>query len=328
MPRCNTRSGPVACMEMRQTGLNPTTPMRSLRIFSTTPVVPKYKMTAHALDPSLYALSPEEAAFFKAATGIDDDAVLKAHILMVQEKAYKVAPYPCIYGFAFLKMGITQNIVYESILKIGRERKDAIFLDIGCCFSVDSRKAAADGFPACNIVASDLKQEFLELSHVLFNTSKDTYPGHFVAGDIFDPVVLSVAPPSRGVPHSPRPDLSALTSLNPLRGYCSVINASTFFHLFAEEKQLHVARALAGLLSSEPGSLTCGMHVGREEAGILPASVFGSNVDMFCHSPQSWKAMWDGVFTKGEVKVEASLSATEPNTNRQIHILTWSVTRL
>ncbi|KAF9240254.1 hypothetical protein BU15DRAFT_74170 [Melanogaster broomeanus] len=158
------------------------------------------------LDPSLYALSTAEAAFFKAATGIDDDAALKAHIIMAQAKAYKVAPYPCIYGFSFLRMVITRNMIYEDILKIGRERKDAIFLDIGCCFSVDSRKVAADGFPACNIVASDLKQEFLELSHVLFNTSQDTYPGHFVAGDIFDPVVLSVEPSSRGVPPSPRPD--------------------------------------------------------------------------------------------------------------------------
>ncbi|KAF9240249.1 hypothetical protein BU15DRAFT_74165 [Melanogaster broomeanus] len=277
------------------------------------------------LDPSLYALSPSEAAFFKAVTGIDDDAGLKAHILMVQEKAYKVAPYPCIYAFSFLRMVVTRNTAYEDILKIGREQKDAIFLDMGCCFSVDSRKAAADGFPACNIVASDLKQEFLELSHALFNTSKDTYPGHFVAGDIFDPAVLSVKPPNRAVPSSPRPDLSALTSLNPLRGHCSVINASAFFHLFTEEKQLHVARALAGLLSSEPGSLICGTHVGAQEPGMLADK--GGKFELFCHSPKSWEAMWDGVFTMGEAKVEASLNKIE-FMNQELQALTWSVTRL
>jgi len=283
--------------------------------------------TSSLLDPSLYALSPSEEAFFKAATGIEDDAALKTHVMMVQEKAYKVAPYPCIYGFNFLRLVITRNMVYEDILKIGRERKDAIFLDIGCCFSVDSRKAAADGFPACNIVASDLKQEFLELSHALFNTSKDTYPGHFVAGDVFDPAVLSVEPPSRGVPPSPRPDLSALTSLNPLRGHCSVINASSFFHLFNEERQLHAARALAGLLSSEPGSLICGIHLGAQEAGVWTDNVAGGKFDLFCHSPKSWRAMWDGLFTMGEVKVEASLKTIE-TMNREIHMLTWSVTRL
>ncbi|KAF9240253.1 hypothetical protein BU15DRAFT_61578 [Melanogaster broomeanus] len=223
------------------------------------------------LDPNLYALSPSEEAFFKAATGIEDDEALKTHVIMVQEKAYKVAPYPCIYVFNFLRTVITRNMVYEDILKIGRERKDAIFLDIGCCFSVDSRKAAADGFPACNIVASDLKQEFLELSHALFNTSKDTYPvGAF--------------------PLRPRPDLSALTSLNPLRGHCSVINASSFFHLFNEERQLHAARALAGLLSSEPGSLICGIHLGAQEAGVWTDNVAGGKFDLFCHSPKSWES--------------------------------------
>ncbi|KAF9240245.1 hypothetical protein BU15DRAFT_74160 [Melanogaster broomeanus] len=280
--------------------------------------------TCTPLDPSLYALSPAEAAFFKATTGIDDDAALKAHIIMVQDKAYKVAPYPCIYGFSFLRNHQTSSMRTS---QIGRERKDAILLDIGCCFSVDSRKAAADGFPACNIVASDLKPEFLELSHVLFNTSKGTYPGHFVAGDIFDPVVLSVAPPSLAVPPSPRPDLSAITSLNPLRGHCSVINASAFFHLFTEEKQLHVARALAGLLSSEPGSLICGLHLGAEEPGMLSLGILEGKFDIFCHSPQSWEAMWEKVFTMGEVKVEASLHKSE-FMNSEHALLIWSVTRL
>ncbi|KAF9240250.1 hypothetical protein BU15DRAFT_74166 [Melanogaster broomeanus] len=250
------------------------------------------------LDPSLYALSPAEAAFFKAATGIDDD---------------RSAQGPYLHGSG------------ESIQ--GREREDAIFLDVGCCFSVDSRKAAADGFPACNIVASDLIPEFLELSHALFNTSKDTYPGHFVAGDIFDPVVLSVEPHSGAVPPSPRPDLSALASLNHLRGHCSVIHAAAFFHLFTEEKQLHAARALAGLLSSEPGSLICGVQKGAQEPGIVTNYILGGKFDFFCHSPNSWEAMWNKVFTMGEVKVEASLR-TFVAMKRETSMLSWSVTRL
>ncbi|KAG8214701.1 hypothetical protein J3R82DRAFT_9786 [Butyriboletus roseoflavus] len=42
------------------------------------------------LDPSLYALSTESSAFFKFATGIDDDDELKEHILNVQAQAYAV----------------------------------------------------------------------------------------------------------------------------------------------------------------------------------------------------------------------------------------------
>jgi hypothetical protein len=44
-----------------------------------------------AVDTSLYSLSSEEAAFFKAQIGIGDDEDLKRHILEVQAKAYKAS---------------------------------------------------------------------------------------------------------------------------------------------------------------------------------------------------------------------------------------------
>lgn len=43
------------------------------------------------LDASYYNPRPEEVAFFKELTGIEDDAALKEHILKVQAKAYQVA---------------------------------------------------------------------------------------------------------------------------------------------------------------------------------------------------------------------------------------------
>ena len=46
---------------------------------------------ARDLDPRLYYLTEDEAAFFKATTGIDNDEELKAHILMVQKMAYEVS---------------------------------------------------------------------------------------------------------------------------------------------------------------------------------------------------------------------------------------------
>lgn len=42
------------------------------------------------LDPSLYKLGDEEAAFFKQSTGIKDSEELKQHILQVQKEAYAV----------------------------------------------------------------------------------------------------------------------------------------------------------------------------------------------------------------------------------------------
>ena len=75
------------------------------------------------IDERFYNLSmgPEEVQYLKAETGIEDDDALKAHVLQVQQKAYKVLsglsagrlihdrfilqeyPYPCILYFVFIK---------------------------------------------------------------------------------------------------------------------------------------------------------------------------------------------------------------------------------
>ncbi|KIJ66722.1 hypothetical protein HYDPIDRAFT_85606 [Hydnomerulius pinastri MD-312] len=276
----------------------------------------------------LYKLSPEDAAFFKAQTGIDNDEALKEHILAVQERAYKVVPYPCIRSFTFLHLDMTKLPVYESIINLGRERSNAVLLDIGCCFGVDARKAAADGFPLKNIVASDLKKEFLDLGHDLFKTSPASYPGNFVSGDAFDPDTLDIVPPFNEPPSTQIPDLTTLTSLNPLAGHCSVIHASKFFHLFTEDNQLRLARALAGLLSPEPGSILCGGHVANWEKGVIEVEIGGEVYVMFCHSPESWVAIWDGgVFDKGKVKVDTAMKEYE--TDEGVYwYLQWAMTRL
>ena len=132
------------------------------------------------------------------------------------------------------------------------------------------------------------------------------------------------------------PDLRSLTSLNPLHGRVFAIHASSFFHLFDEEKQLHLARALAGLLSPEPGSMIFGVHVGApEKKGFVP-SLRSRDHRLWCHSPESWIELWDGlVFEKGVVKVQTNLVHKErrnlqPDAPRDAMItyLVWSVTRL
>ncbi|KAG6327578.1 hypothetical protein ID866_11511 [Astraeus odoratus] len=225
-------------------------------------------------------------------------------------------------------MAITKLPVYQDIIKIGRERENAIFVDVGCCLSTESRRVAADGFPACNIVAFDLKKEFLQLSHVLFRSTKETYPGHFIAGDALDPAILDVAPPARGSIQEPPPDLSTLTSLNPLRGHCSVINASAFFSCFSEELQLRVARAVGGLLSPVPGSIICGYQPGAITKGKYIYPFLGNDVDIFCHSPETWMELWNGtVFAKGEVEVATHLAEISVFGVKR-HVLMWSVRRL
>ena len=268
---------------------------------------------------------------------------------------------------------------YRDLLKIGKSRRGAIYLDIGSCgknrhlsiflkiltyFFItivgnDARKLVADGFPLDQIVTSDLRQgdffaiwvidwgktslltsfvlpEFSGIGHNLFRTSQETYPIAFVPGDVFDPKHLEVVPPlasahaaSTGSPEDPTPDLCNLISLNPLHGRVFAIHASSFFHLFSEEKQLYVARALAGLLSPEPGSVIFGMHVGSAEKGFIVSPMPGE-LCMFCHSSESWTELWDGViFEKGLVNVQAELvQMGKEEQSTMFTVLVWTVTRL
>ncbi|KAH7922346.1 hypothetical protein BV22DRAFT_1113934 [Leucogyrophana mollusca] len=290
-----------------------------------------------ALDERFYSLDAEELEFFKSQTGIDNDEQLKTHIVDVQAKAHEIHPYHCIRRFAFTKLKISRLPAYSRVIEIGRERDDAILLDVGCCFGNDVRKAAADGFPISNILALDLRPEFWELGHELFKSSPDTFPVPFIGGDIFDPAILEVVSPDyRPMTQTLTPALTSLTSLNPLRGRVSIIHASSMFHLFDEKQQLHLARALGSLLSQQPGSVIFGVHGSMPETGILPSAPNSHGQPLFCHNPDSWRALWDGgVFARESVCVETELRevsrgdmAVITGPNAKFWVLIWSVTRI
>jgi hypothetical protein len=78
-----------------------------------------------------------------------------------------------------------------------------------------------------------------------------------------------------------------------------------------------------------------GVQLGAPEKGFQP-SLMGRNHPLWCHSPESWTELWDGlIFEKGVVKVQAKLVRWErrylqPDVaqNPTANILAWSVTRL
>ncbi|PFH52914.1 hypothetical protein AMATHDRAFT_1652 [Amanita thiersii Skay4041] len=285
------------------------------------------------LDERLFSLDNEAAEFFKSQTGIIDDEELKKHILDVQAKAYRVYPYPCIRILSFLKLRVSRTLAYKSVLNLGQERNRPIFLDIGCCFGSDIRKVVADGWPIQDVVASDLRAEFWKYGHDLFRSTPDTFPAAFVPGDAFDPGILAPRDLFFEQPRSPPPDLKSLKSLNPLQGHVSAIHASSFFHLFSEEKQLELTRNVATLLSPTPGSIIFGSQVGEPMKRIRTVVTSGDAHSMLCHSPESWAELWNGqVFPKGTVHVETSLQETGPNpvfkTEEAVYYLHYRVRRL
>ncbi|KAI9454156.1 hypothetical protein BJY52DRAFT_773481 [Lactarius psammicola] len=290
-------------------------------------MTPDAHQSALPLDEGLYLC---DTTFFKQQTGINDDDELKTHLLTIQAEAYKVHPYPCIRVFSWASPGIEYLFSYQYLLKLSKEREEAILLDIGCCFGTDVRKAIADGFPLRNVVTTDLHKDFWDLGHRLFRTTPDTFPVTFVPGDVFDPEHLSIVPPftTTSPPVTTVPDLRTLTSLNPLRGHVSAIYVGNFFHLFPKDAQLRLARALAGLLTYR-SSMIFGVQVGLPEGGHPSA-----HHRLFCHTPQSWDELWDGeVFPKGTVKVFANVTELPRDENLypeedSVHVLSWLVVKL
>ncbi|VDC02710.1 unnamed protein product [Peniophora sp. CBMAI 1063] len=271
-----------------------------------------------------YSPSPDELEFLKIQTGITDEEQLKARVQDVQRRAYAVYPYVCIHRFAFTRLKIANHFAYPQLLALPKSRPRAIFLEVGCCFGQDLRKAIADGYPAKDTIASDLRQGFWDVGLDLFTAVP---PPPFVQADVFELNKETSAP----TPEPPA-DLSTLTSLTPLRAHVAAIHASSVFHLFDFEQQEAFARALASLLSNEPGSMIFGVHSGQPVKKTVKRLINGAG-EQHAHSPDSWREMWEGIYGEGVVKVE-SRAVERPDAARimastdKVYHLVWCVTRL
>ncbi|KAJ3804249.1 hypothetical protein F5876DRAFT_53629 [Lentinula aff. lateritia] len=297
-------------------------------------------LETHTLSLAHLTLNPDEYAFYKKQTGIEEEEILKQRIAQVAQKAVDVYPYHCICTFGFLRFRILRSQSgYKQLLELGATRANALFLDLGCCFGNDLRKAIEDGFPAQNVIASDLRPDFWNFGHELFNTDPTTFPVTFIPGNVLDPAFISLQPPL--LLHESPPSVSPTpTSLTPLRGHLSAIHTSAFFHLFNKDEQLLIAQKLASLLSPVPGSVVFGSHRGagtpwegeregeregdREREGERERERGGTV--FYRHSPASWKEMWErDVFGGADlIRVDAGLALDD----RSREILWWTVTRL
>ncbi|KAF7329567.1 hypothetical protein MKEN_00219600 [Mycena kentingensis (nom. inval.)] len=295
-----------------------------------------------SLDEALWdanPLLPEELELLASQTGIRDSEELKRHVVEIQKRAYEIHSYPCIRTFNFVRSSrIARLPGYEKALALQRSHPDTLLLDIACGFGTEIRKLVSNGFPAENIVGTDLHSEFWELGHELFKSSPKTLPAKFLAGDIFSRAFFNPdsddSSTREGIP-------STLTTLTPLKGKLTLIHAASFFHLFDEQTQLALARILTALLSPESGAMIFGVQVGRRVAGPrtrVKYSEDDTGEDLYTHSPESWRAMWEAVFAEsggaGEIEVHLKLKDEGQDTARAWSEdgadgwLIWSVTRV
>ncbi|KAE9386013.1 hypothetical protein BT96DRAFT_891834 [Gymnopus androsaceus JB14] len=281
--------------------------------------------------PDKFTLNADELSFYSKHTGIQDEGKLKEHITHVAERALEVYPYYCFRTFGFLRFRILRSIGYKRLLELGSTRKNAFFLDLGCCFGNDIRKAIEDGFPAENIIGSDLHADFWKFGHDLFNSNPSKFTVAFIPGNVFDSSFISLQPPLKTIPPEESISLHSLVqadvkSLNPLRGHLSAIHTSAFFHLFRKDEQVIIAKKLLYLLSPLPGSIIFGSQVGAHE----PKEIVNQTKGMlrYKHSPKSWKDMWEQEVFDTEEKRVFQVEAGFGDDHEEGHWLWWIVTRL
>lgn len=132
-----------------------------------------------------------------------------------------------------------------------------------------------------------------------------SFSAQFVQGNVFDlePFLAEQQPLSQCDDSSGPP--RRLSSLALLVGRISAIHAGYFFHLFSEAEQERIARILSGLLRREPGAVIFGRHKGLLSPGFDDAHT--NKQGLFCHSPDSWKALWTSILgDHAEVTAELS----------------------
>ena len=131
----------------------------------------------------------------------------------------------------------------------------------------DVRKLALDGYHAQNIVACDLRQEFIDAGHKLFQDTDGSCKINFFATDIFDVTPASASAEAEVA--LPLSDLKEVKSLNKLKGRITHLYAGSLFHIWNVETQYAVALRFASLAKPAPGTIIFGRHQGSETAGII-----------------------------------------------------------
>ncbi|THH19032.1 hypothetical protein EW146_g2061 [Bondarzewia mesenterica] len=271
------------------------------------PSMPKYSRRERTPNP-LPSLTDDERLFYKSEIEIANDEDLMEHMYILQMTAQRMWPSTRHSPPRFARLVMSQLPLYRYILETRENRIDAILLDVGCGIGVDVRKAVWDGFPAEDIIATDHNLVEWNLGLQLCRTPEFRHKYiKFIPGGILDPKFLMPSAVRYTAPELAHPPIPALKNLSPMLNHVSFIHASNFFQYFLAQQQKHVAQLLASLLVALPGCLIFGQQPGAATpCTIREQGPYGKS--MYCHSPASWKALWEGdVFAKGSVRCDAEL---------------------
>lgn len=130
----------------------------------------------------------------------------------------------------------------------------------------DVRKLVYDGYPASNVLGSDLRRSFIDDGYELYRDI-DTCKIRFFTSDVF---AVSTRP---GIMSNDVP-LSQVTALGELQDRVTHLYIALVFHLFDEVSQYEMAIRAASLLKRESGATIFGRHQGADSPTLIKDKFF------------------------------------------------------
>lgn len=130
----------------------------------------------------------------------------------------------------------------------------------------DARKLVYDGYPASNVLASDIRQSYIDEGYELYQDSK-TCQIRFFPSDVFDIFDIPSKNPSNT-------QLSKVSDLNELHDRVTHIHAGLLFHLFDEAAQYTMAFKIARLLKRNTRCIIFGRQQGADKENLNTDKIF------------------------------------------------------
>ncbi|KAG6357600.1 hypothetical protein INS49_013477 [Diaporthe citri] len=144
---------------------------------------------------------------------------VEKHVQAVRDKAWRVAPFPCVGSYLFAELALSKLPAYPAILSRLKSDPSSVYLEAGCGLAQDVRKLIADGAPAAQLRGTDLQAGLMACGHDLFRDA-EALP----LGDVADAGKAFVAA-----------DFLDESDASPLRawvGGADIVHASMFLHCF------------------------------------------------------------------------------------------------
>ncbi|KAI8625931.1 hypothetical protein F5Y19DRAFT_235820 [Xylariaceae sp. FL1651] len=216
------------------------------------------------------------------------------HVYQIRDRLWDIYPYACVGHFRFVSMTFAADPYYQLALhrllqgQVEGE-KETRLLDVGCCMGQVLRKLASDGVDSTRLYGTDIEPRFLDAGYDLFK-DRDKFKATFVIGNL-----LKQEEGDEG--------------LDALDGKISFIHATSFFHLFTWDDQVHAAVRMLRFLDPEQKDV---MIFGRQVGTMLPRNHGKAGSDkVFLHNAHSWQMLWDEIGERTGTKWRVTMEPTE-----------------